>query len=477
MTSKNMRSVSALLLAALPFGCGGKGGGSTPASGGTGASSSGGEAGEAGEGAGGASAGGTNGVDGGGTSPDEGTAGGTGGAIGTGGGAHGGGAGGTGQGGAGGSGVDGGLGGVTAAGGSGGCATAEPAECEWESFDGVSCDDATCCGAVSCVQARCLNACTGDSTGVDTLAPDFEILAQICGMTGTVSIIRPGDECERPVVYAFDGTYDADSDLFDFSIDRFEPSVQLINPTREEVFSMTWASPGGPGNAVPATFGVNPGETQAVFTATLDTYESTSFVVDLETGTTRTIAGVLTGRPMWLDDDHFLVGASALGLENTGGIYRVDTTGTDIEATYVAGQLQNAALGLVEGELLAISGAPSIGGTESALLALPLSMVDEVIAGDRNAIDLYTDAGVQRIPRQVWELQGFFPAGRWWVSPANAEYTEYRIETMSINDGALELGAPTHLGVPGLAGFTPLYAGNDRLLMVDYFEAILVDFK
>lgn len=388
-----------------------------------------------------------------------------------------GGAGGLAEGGNGGVGANGGSGGTTSTGGSGGCANTQPETCEWQSFAGVACDDTTCCGAVSCVQGRCLGTCTGDTTSVDTLTPDFDVLARICGVTGTVSIVRQGDECERPVIYAFDGSYDMGADAFDFKVSRFEPSVQLIPAEREEVFSMQWPSPGGPGNAVPATFGVSPDETKAVFTATLDTYDSTSFVVDLESGDTRSINGVLTGRVLWLDDDHFLVGASSLGDETAGGIYYVDTTGSELSATYVAGQLQNATVGLVDGQLLVVIGAPSIGGTDPALIALPLSMIEDVVAGGRDAIDLYTDAEVQRIPRDVWALQGFFPAGRWWVSPANSEYTEYRIETLSVTDGQLELGAPTHLGVPGLAGFTPLYAGNDRLLMVDYVEAILVDFK
>jgi hypothetical protein len=269
-------------------------------------------------------------------------------------------------------------------------------------------------------------------------------------------------------------------DSFVFTVSRVEPSVNATWSSSELVQTVSWPSPGGSGSAVPATFGVNPSETKAIFTATLDTYESTSFELDLTTGTTRTLPGYLTDRMVWLDDSHYLVCALALGTHTPGaeqGVYHVDTSGGELEPTYVAGRFDCGALGIVADEQLVIGGSPIVGGTDPALLSVPLSIIDEVVAGSRAAIDAYSDAAVQRIPRAVWELQGFFPGGRWFVSPANSEYTEYRIEALSLNAGALELGTPTQLGKPDIAGFTPLYAGYDRLLMLDFQQAILVDFR
>lgn len=375
--------------------------------------------------------------------------------------------------------VTGGSSGNGGTGGSDDCPSLGREPCEWESFAGLACDAPSCCGEVSCVDERCLDACGADTSGLDTLVSDFHVLAQFCGVTGSVSMIRDDAGCERPVVYRLDAVYDMGEDEFPVSITRFEPSVRSTRSTGEVVQSLIWPSPGGPGNIVPATFAVSPSETKAIFTLTLDSYDSTSIELDLESGATRTLEGRLTDRVLWLDDEHYLTCSFALGTPaptEAEGVYYVDASGPDLVPTFVAGRLQCLALGRVDDHLV-IGGSPIVGGTEPALAVVPLAMIDEVVAGDRDPIDVYADDGVQRVPRPVWALQGFFPAGRWFVSPANQDYTEYRIEALSLEADELAFGPATPLGIPDIAGFTPLYAGHDRLMMVDYGTAYLVDFR
>ena len=305
---------------------------------------------------------------------------------------------------------------------------------------------------------------------MDVLTADFAVLAMLCGVRGSESILREEAGCERPIVYDFSGYYDAVGDSFELAITRYEPSVTAPDTQGELVQSLSWPSPGGPGNAVPATFGVNPSETKAVFTVTLDSYVSTMFEMDLDSGQTRTLPGKLVDRVVWLDDDRFFICAMALGTpDNTGneGLYLVDGSGSSLEPSFLAGRFDCNGLGIIDDTLLAIAGSPIVGGTDPALVAVPLSVLDEVVASSRSPLDVYSDESVQRIAREVWALQGFFPGGRWFVSPANAQYTEYRVEPLAVDSGALILGTATPLGVPGLAGFTPLYAGNERLLMLD----------
>lgn len=386
-----------------------------------------------------------------------------------------------------GSGGNGGGGGVATGGGVGGgsggtesCPSLERESCEWESFSGFACDAPSCCGEVSCIEGRCLDACGADTAGLDTLLPDFHVLAEFCGVRGSVSVVRENEGCERPLVYLLDAYYDMDADRFPVTITRFEPSVRKTRIAGELVRELTWPSPGGPGSIAPATFAVSPSETKAIFTLTVDaTYDSTSIELDLESGATRTLEGRLTDRVLWLDDEHYLTCSFALGTPAPSaheGVYYVDASGPDLVPTFVAGRVDCLALGVTEDRVV-IGGSPIVGGTDPALAVVPLAMIDEVVSGDRDPIDIYSDDAVQRVPREVWELQGFLPAGRWFVSPANAEYTEYRIEALSLEDGALELGPASPLGVPDIAGFTPLYAGNDRLMMVDYTATYLVDFK
>ncbi len=373
----------------------------------------------------------------------------------------------------------GGAGGNGGAGGTDSCTSPGREPCEWDAFAGLACDAPSCCGEVSCVEERCLDVCGTDTTGLDTLAPDFHVLAQFCGVTGSVSIVRGDAGCERPAVYRLESFYNLDEDSFPVTITRFEPSVRSTRLPGEVVQSLTWPSPGGPGNISPATFAVSPSETKALLTLTLDNYDSTSIELDLDTGATRTLEGHLTDRVLWLDDEHYLTCSVALGTPaptSSEGIYYVDASGAELVPTFVAGRLQCLALGMVDDHVI-VGGSPIVGGTDPALAVVPLGLIDDVVSGNRDPIDLYTDAGVQRIAREVWELQGHFPAGRWFVSPANPDYTEYRIEALSLEAGELAFGPATQLGVPGLAGFTPLDAGSDRLMMVDYTAAYLVDFK
>lgn len=333
---------------------------------------------------------------------------------------------------------------------------------------------------MSCVDERCLDTCSADTTALDTLLPDFHVLAQLCGVNGTVSLVRENEGCERPVVYHLSAYYDMTADNFPVTITRFEPSVRATRATGEVVQSLSWPSLGGRGNIAPATFAVSPNEAKAIFTLTdQDTYATVSVELDLESGATRSLEGRLTNRVLWLDEDHYLTCSSALGTPAptaAEGVYYVDASGSDLVPTFVAGRVHCSALGMVEDRVV-IGGSPIVGGTDSALAVVPLAMIDEVVSGTHDPIDIYSDGAVQRIAREVWELQGYFPAGRWFVSPANAEYTEYRVEAMTLEAGELVLGPPSPLGVPGIAGFTPLYAGNDRLLMVDYGAAYLVDFR
>jgi hypothetical protein len=188
----------------------------------------------------------------------------------------------------------------------------------------------------------------------------------------------------------------------------------------------------------------------------------------------------LVDRLVWLDDDRFVICATALGTpDNTGteGVYLVDGSGASLEPTYLAGRFDCNTLGIIDDAWLAIGGSPIVGGTQPALVVVPLTVIDEVVAGSRSPLDVYTDESVQRIAREVWGLSGFFPGGRWYVSPANAQYTEYQVEPLTVDNGTLSLGPPTHLGLPGPAGFTPLHAGNDRLLMLDGSAAYLVAFE
>ena len=352
--------------------------------------------------------------------------------------------------------------------------TCEPpaGTCEWDELEALSCAASECCGGLTCLGDRCIDACGEADDFLDPFAVDFTVFGRICAYQGSRSVVSLDGGCEQPIIYHFDATHsEVDAEL-SIAVRRaplslFAPSL-VFSPVYDATHA--WPSATAP-SSPPANFSVNPAQTKLVYWIT-DTGDGTStlYQVDLGTDAVRTLPGVYPGMTRWLDNDRILQCADGIG-DGIGldeeGLWVIDTSGPTLNPTFVAGRFQcGGPLGLVGTTTVLTGGAPVVGGTAPALGAIPLSTLEAVLTGDREPIDIYGDPEIQRFSRgDVWQHFGTVHGGQWFVAPANPDYTAYQLEVMTVTNDTVTFAPPISLPMGDLPYADVLHVGANKFVV------------
>lgn len=348
------------------------------------------------------------------------------------------------------------------------CPAPDGGPCDFSAAKALPCDSPLCCGAtVACVRSACVDRCGQPASQVGSiLAPNVALVGQICGAGQVTAVVVESGTCATPVGYDLVAPYDASTGTFTFSVERRILTPKDAHPVAEKVVQgVTFAlkPPAQKAQYVPATFSVNPGETRVAFGQSVGaTAAGTLFVLDLKTGALRSVDAVFPAHTAWVDDDHFLAYAAPLGAtapDGKGGLYYVDATSPTLASTFVAGTFQGGGpLGVLPGGSALSGGVPYQGGVTPALVAIPLTEIQKVVAGTRATIDVFADAAVQRFARETYKLQGWV-RGLWFVSPTDPNYLTWQIEPLTVSQGTLSFGAAS-----------PLIAGTGSQPIFDVFD-------
>lgn len=342
--------------------------------------------------------------------------------------------------------------------------------CGWADPPRLSCGDGSaCCEDRTCITGECLDLCgEGVESFTEPLGSDYGVLGTLCNFNPARVVLRSTDACDETVLYDWSTTYRQADGQLDVSISRATLRPQQARVSSESLMERTlpWASASAP-SSPPANFAVNPGETRAVFWVT-DTGSGSSELheVDLATGDERTLSGTFPGKAYFLTDTLLLQCADGIGAGVGGseeGLYAIDLSGDVLQETFVAGRFQcGGPLGKVGGTHILTGGTPIVGGTAVALAVIPISAIEEVVAGTRTAIDVFADAGIQRIERgEVWQHFVQVVGGAWLYAPSNQDYSAYQFEPLTLMGGQLQIGSPSP--APGVWG--AFLVADDRFLL------------
>ncbi len=322
--------------------------------------------------------------------------------------------------------------------------------CEWGSLGAYTCEDAECCDGLTCFEGSCVQDCGDPLDSLEDLLTDFRVVGNLCGFSAHDVVSAPDDACTIPVAYSYNvSPLDEQTGQFTITVTRTEVAP-FERGAPETIYErvVDWEGEGDP-SVVPAYFSVNPSETRLVYwTLDLGTALAELSVVDLETNeTTNSLSAQYPGEAMFIDDDRFLQRAPSID-ESAGeaGLHLIDVSTQPPTATFIAGQYSGLdILAALPDDLFLVGGSAQMGGVDPNWAVLPLELIDSVVSGEQEPIDIYADGEFQRISRgDPWQHQGSVH-GDWLVSPSNQDYTEYQLEIVSVEDGVVSFGEPIPL--------------------------------
>ncbi len=353
-------------------------------------------------------------------------------------------------------------------------------DCTWNELDKSSCEVGDCCGDMSCVDAICIALCGETADSLTAFDSDFNVLAQICNFQATHSLVQSEASCQQPLIYNYSSSFNEAMSQVEIAVTRSRLSPFGEGQESLQVYERTlpWNGGGVP-SAPPANFGVNPSETRLAYwvTDTQSVSNSTFYEVDLKTDVVRNLTGIYPGKTVWLDDTRLLQCAQQIGSDDAG-IYVIDVSGVDLEVTLVASGIScGGPLGIIDGTVV-LTGGPPTSTPTAALGVIPVAVIEEVVAGTRPVVDIYSDGDIQRFPRgEVWRHFGTVEGGKWFVAPSVSDYSAYQVEELSLSGNALTFGEPVPLPQGDAPYAQAFHVGGDQFAVVTGENATVVSLK